>query len=509
MRKFLKIVSGIVLFFFLAALLAIVIITKLVDPNDYRNQIEQFIYSKTGRSLDIQGDIEWSLFPRVGISLPEVTIGNPKGIEGPSLAHIEKLNLQARLLSLLTGKIDIDEIRIDNAKINLIIDKDNHNNWQQWQARNQPQLTFYAALGKTPVVLHNNKSHSLPIRALSISSLEIHNSRVQLIDRRSNEMQEFRNVDFSLRGFKNDRDFPVQLAYEWILKKSNSALQQRLNATAHVKLAQQQLSLPEFSITSFWIRPELGKLPIDIEGKLSANLQTKQISLPDLTIQIANMTLNGQINIEQKANHPVLSAQLKSNDTALKPLLTALNGSSRLSGQLTWQTTLNGRLDAEAGFVSTLDGQGQIAIADGVLSGINLTNLMQQAIAYTGTGNKPSSSDTTANETVFNSIRGSYTLQQGVLSNNDLVIEFNPYVAKGTGSINLVNDRISYQLTLAGNSSTNKNIELPVLITGSVDHPAIRPDFGKIAEQFFKKEIKNFLTNPNQNLKDTLKHFLP
>src|SRR3990167_9652739 len=127
-----KIFSSVVAILAILLVITVMMLSKLIDPNDYRNQIEQFMYSKTGRQIDIQGEIKWSFFPRLGINLPEVTIGNPKGMRGPNLAHIENLNLEARLFSLLMGKIEIDEINIENAKINFIIEKNNLNNWRQW-----------------------------------------------------------------------------------------------------------------------------------------------------------------------------------------------------------------------------------------------------------------------------------------------------------------------------------------------------------------------------------------
>lgn len=508
MRKFFKLVIGLLTFVILASILAVIVVTQLVDPNNYRNQIERFVYLKTGRNLDIQGDMRWSFFPRLGLSLPKVTIGNPKGIEGPPLARMEKLNLEARLGALLTGKIDIDDVHIDNAKINLIQEK-NGNNWQQWQALNQPRLTFYAALGHTAGPIPSTKNTKLPIRAISIRNLTLRNSRIQLINRQTGHTTQLRNVDLTVSHFKNNRDFPVQAAYELMLKESNSALQQRINATAHIKLHEQQFSLPKFTVTSFLVRPELGKLPIDIEGKLIGDLKRQTVILPTLTIQIANLNLTGQAALQKIQNHSLFQAEFNSTGTAIKPLLTALTGSSRLSGTLDMQTSLKGELGAPQGFARRLNGQGRLSVRDGVLDGINLANLMRQALALTGRGGNLTVGENGPNETPFNSMRGTYQIRQGVLQNNDLVLEFTPYLGKGAGTLDLSTNRVDYALTLLSNNVDGKNIELPTLITGSLSHLNVRPDFGKIAGQYFKKELNNFLTNPPRSLKESLKQLLP
>ena len=60
---------------------AIVLIPLLMDVNRYKPQIEAKVQEATGRTFKIGGDIEVSVFPWVGLSLSDQTLGSPTGFK--------------------------------------------------------------------------------------------------------------------------------------------------------------------------------------------------------------------------------------------------------------------------------------------------------------------------------------------------------------------------------------------------------------------------------------------
>jgi len=65
MGKLIKIIVGLLLLI----VVAVVVAPLVIDPNDYREQIQSAVKNKTGRDLLINGDLSLSVFPWVGVGV--------------------------------------------------------------------------------------------------------------------------------------------------------------------------------------------------------------------------------------------------------------------------------------------------------------------------------------------------------------------------------------------------------------------------------------------------------
>jgi Uncharacterized protein involved in outer membrane biogenesis len=65
MGKLIKILVGLVLMIVVAA----IALPMVIDPNDYREEIQAAVKDKTGRDLAINGDLSLSVFPWIGVGI--------------------------------------------------------------------------------------------------------------------------------------------------------------------------------------------------------------------------------------------------------------------------------------------------------------------------------------------------------------------------------------------------------------------------------------------------------
>jgi len=75
--KWIAVIAGILL---LTLIVAIILIPQFVDVQKYKPEIEKLVMEQTGRSFSMGDDIELSVFPWIGISLSDLSLGNPKGL---------------------------------------------------------------------------------------------------------------------------------------------------------------------------------------------------------------------------------------------------------------------------------------------------------------------------------------------------------------------------------------------------------------------------------------------
>lgn len=118
----------------LAALAVGVVVTAYailasMNLDDWRGVIEAEAKSATGRTLSIGGpvDLRFSLTP--AITIENVTFGNAPWGTWPELLSIRRLDVEVRLLPLLTGDIEVRRLRVIEPTILLETSTDGKGNW--------------------------------------------------------------------------------------------------------------------------------------------------------------------------------------------------------------------------------------------------------------------------------------------------------------------------------------------------------------------------------------------
>ncbi len=65
----------------LVAVVGLAIFLLTFDPNAYKYKLEELVQERYQRTLTIEGEIELSLFPRIGLSVQGVSLSEPKSPE--------------------------------------------------------------------------------------------------------------------------------------------------------------------------------------------------------------------------------------------------------------------------------------------------------------------------------------------------------------------------------------------------------------------------------------------
>lgn len=507
MTKTVKIIGSIITIIIVLLIVTGFILSKVFDPNKYRDQIEHYVAKNTGRELIIQGKIRWSLFPTLGLNLHNVSIGNPISFVGPKLATIKKLKLKASLLALLTGKVDVDEIVIEHADINLITDKENQNNWQHWSS---PKPAIIAKQTVTDTQKTTSEPQKIPLRALSIKKFKVTESNIHIINYRTDITWNLHNVNFVVKDFVHNKKFPTILSCTLNETESNNFYRSKLSTVAKLNFLTQEINLSKFEFQSILLRPNLPELPIDVKSEIAINLQHQTLAVNDLAITLGNMQINGEIDIKQLLDIPELHINLESQKTNLEQLLAILQNKKYLAGMLSFNTQLNATGSSKQELLSSLNGAGNISITNGSIKGIDVERLLSRALAYI---NKTPQPDETGgrDQTPFSKVSATYKIMNGILTNEDLQLDANRLSATGSGTIDFPKSQIDYTLNAQYSGAAQKNVEdfsLPISISGNLYNPKILPNFGAIAAKYIKKQINNFMHDKSKNITKALKNLI-
>jgi len=180
-------------------LLAIVALLLFVDPNAYRGRIQQAVLQHTGRPLTIGGKLELKVFPWLGLSIHEVTLGNPPGYGSEPFASVQSASIGVKLLPLLAHRVEVSRIEVSGLTANLISRGPTENNWKDLGEQHAgaedsgsaapkshtPQRTQTAPGGSAPA---GNTEGAASVGALDVSNAtlvyrdEVKKSTVKIAD---------------------------------------------------------------------------------------------------------------------------------------------------------------------------------------------------------------------------------------------------------------------------------------------------------------------------------------
>lgn len=99
--------------------LAIIIVPRVFDPNDYRDQITQLVQDKTGRQMQLNGDLSMSVFPWLGIRTQGLSLSQPPEIGG-EMVQVDTAQLRLKLMPLLSKSVEIDTVVLEKPQLRFV-----------------------------------------------------------------------------------------------------------------------------------------------------------------------------------------------------------------------------------------------------------------------------------------------------------------------------------------------------------------------------------------------------
>lgn len=209
MGKPIKILITIVVAIVLLILVAIIVVPLVVDPNDFKPQIQTLVKDKTGRDLAINGDLELSLFPWIGLSTGTVSLSNAEGFGEQSFAAIESTDVKVKLLPLLSKKVEISRILLKGLTLNLAKNKQGTSNWDDLlSAETKPAA-------ETPPA-ESEPGPGNALAALAIGGISIENANIDWNDQQSGQHAQIKDFNLETDKLSFDEPMGVELTMTFI-----------------------------------------------------------------------------------------------------------------------------------------------------------------------------------------------------------------------------------------------------------------------------------------------------
>jgi AsmA protein len=228
---------------------------------------------------------------------------------------------------------------------------------------------------------------------------------------------------------------------------------------------------------------ELGKTALELKlagGALNAALKGMALYGGQAT---------GDLDLSVSKGVPAIHQTFKLDGLNALPFLSAVAGFERLEGKASAQLDVTSRGGSQLQLVRALNGNGKVAFTDGALVGINIAAMVRNAASAfldPGAGEQ--------RKTDFGELSGTFTIKDGILTNDDMSLQAPALRVAGRGRVDLPARTLAYRIepkaaaTLEGQSG-EKNVSgvlVPVIVEGPWDDLSYRPDLTGVLDAALK-----------------------
>src|SRR5690606_31452626 len=300
MNRGIKLALGGLLGLVVLLIIAVVLVVLLVDLNRFKPQIEQAVQQQTGRTLRIEGDLGWSLYPVLGIELGQTQLSNAPGFDDKPMASIKQVSVGVALLPLLKGNLGVSELVLEAPEIYLARKADGTTNWDDLiqKSKTEPEPT-----PEQPA------EERQPLQ-IAIEGVRLTDAQIEWHDEQN--QQSVRIAPLTLITGPIEPGKPTDIQLQLAVANQNPQVDATLNLQTRIASAEdfswvewQDLIL-RLEAKGEAIPAELAKADLSSSGRLYLQEQTLNLQQTTLKFQVPglNKTMNaeGELSLALQGN---------------------------------------------------------------------------------------------------------------------------------------------------------------------------------------------------------------
>ena len=321
------------------------------NPNDYKSVIVKIVKEKKQRTLDLEGDIKLTFWPKLGADLGKVKLSEHNNAR--EFASIDSARVSLALLPLLKKELVVDTIYIDGLNVTAVRHKDGSTNFDD--------------------LLSKDEEESQQIK-FDVDGVKVTNTEVRFIDEMQDTVYMIKQFNLQTRHIALARPFDLKTTFDlvgqnpklnakfdisgnfmadvenkhYVVKKLDAAINGAVASlkNAHITLVGDVDAKP--ATTELLV----GELKFALEGAQEDAKIALKLSAPKLTVQKNVVTgKQADVSFSQEKGNDNIHANLALKDikgsqqavqsSGIKGELSATQGSRHIEGKFSSPFTGN------------------------------------------------------------------------------------------------------------------------------------------------------------------------
>ncbi len=423
----------------------------LVDLNKYQDQYKPLIEEALNRKVQLQ-DIRLTVWPRIGARVAGFALLDDPAFSSGSFASLSSLDVGVKLMPLLSGKVEVEEITLHNPVITVIKNKNGVLNASTIGRKGVPvpekpsrapipstegPLKLLALLAVDRVSLDGGKVTYRDLSAANPTEYVVQDLELVLREVRLGQTPQLHvaslvqpfNLPVRLDGtfgpLRETMDIDVVNFQLGIGKTDFTITGKAAGNDATINISSPMISTANLPVTLPL------KKPVEVKNfQLAAEVKGQEAKLNSLSFQLFEGQVKGQGKMIAGAELPPFKGMVTIQDLQLGPALNAVSDAPvSVSGTAGADLSLQGKGFSMPDLTKALEGTGHLAVKDGKIEGVNILQEVADALKVAGI----SMGD--AKATAFSTIETDLAIKQGVINVQRLLMDSHDFQATGGGTV--------------------------------------------------------------------------
>lgn len=279
------------------------------DPNAYKSRLEELVYERYHRTLSIDGDIELSLFPRIGLAVQDVSLSDRDSAD--TFAAIDSARFAVAIWPLLSNRLVVDHVAVTGFKAWLVRDDQGYFNFrdlvQNGRSADSPDLNSVLASGlpahrafagylegeitprPQPVVLAATEADRADFQ-IDIAGLELKGGELHFLDRQTGSTGRVEQLDLTTGRMTFDQAFDVSFKGKLVGVQPSADAQLEGQALVQLDPLQRTYSAQRLNLLLNGMLGELEARPATLRGNLAYNEYSQMFSASSLELLVQGET---------------------------------------------------------------------------------------------------------------------------------------------------------------------------------------------------------------------------
>ncbi|MBB5319977.1 AsmA family protein [Marinobacter oulmenensis] len=301
------------------AVIAVGVAVAVINPNDYKPQIEAAVEKQTNLDLVLAGDISWSFIP-LGLELNQVEAK----LEDKRFVALEQLIAELDFWSLVSMTPQVNTFLLNGLEVNLEANEQGEGNWTRIMKEGQTdtQNTGQPGASDPGQDTGAGTAGGDPLN-FNVESVEISNANVHYTDRSTGQSVTLENFGASASNITLGSEFPLSIRFR--VETAQPAM--TVDGTIDARLSANE-ALNEFAVSGLEAVFDLAGEPFgdkspraELTGSLNANLEQETADLKGFSASLANLNANADLSVKGFGDSPSISGKLEIPEFSLKALL--------------------------------------------------------------------------------------------------------------------------------------------------------------------------------------------
>ena len=282
-----KLLIRLVIVFVVIFVLSIGVITITLinfDPNHHKDTIAAKVKEQTGRNLTINGDINLTFYPWLGINVEGISLSNARNFGDTPFLETKTIKARAKLLPLLRKELEMDTLVLYGARVNLVRDAKGLNNWDDLVNSEDKK---------------QNTNQNLPFAALILGGIDIKDANIQWRDMQQGIEYNITNTNIHTGELKLGEPIDITASSKVVATKPAVSSSIQFTGTVSYEDNGDILILKPMSLEAAVSGKEIpgGETLLKLNSEIKMNFDEDTVEINSLDLMAFDTTIKGQTKV--------------------------------------------------------------------------------------------------------------------------------------------------------------------------------------------------------------------